>query len=59
MGELEEFIGCAIKHDLTNMTLNIYQLDIINNTNQGFNGDVKSRMTFNTPATPHKGIVRN
>ena len=26
---------------------------------QGFNEDVKSLMTFNTPATLHKGIVSN
>ena len=26
---------------------------------QGFNEDVKSLMTFNTPDTLHKGIVRN
>ena len=27
--------------------------------NQGFNEDMKSLMTFNTPATTHKGIVHN
>ena len=27
--------------------------------NQGFNKDMKSLMTFNTPATPHKGILLN
>ena len=59
MGELEDFIGCKIKRDLTRTTLNIYQPDLINNMNQGFNEDVKSLMTFNTPATPHKGIVCN
>ena len=59
MGELEDFVGCAIKRDLTNMTLNIYQPDIINKMNQGFNGDVKLLMTFNTPDTPHQGIVSN
>ena len=59
MGELKDFVGCAIKRDLTNMTLNIYQPDIINKMNQGFNGDVKSLMTFNTPATPHQVIVSN
>ena len=26
---------------------------------QGFNKDMKSLMTFNTPATLHKGIVNN
>ena len=37
MGELEEFVGCRIKHDLTKMTLNISQLYLVNQTNQGFN----------------------
>ena len=41
------------------MTLKIYQPDIITKMTQGFNKDVKSIMTFNTPATPHKGIVCN
>ena len=59
MSELEDFVGCAIKRDLTNMTLNISQPDIINKMNQGFNGDVKSLMTFNTSDTPHQGIVCN
>ena len=59
MGELEDFIGCAIKRDLTNMTLNISQLDIINKMNQWFNGYLKSLMTLNTPATPHMEIVSN
>ena len=48
-----------IKGDLTNMNLNISQPDIMNKMTQGFNGDVKSLMTFNTPATLHKGIVSN
>ena len=59
MGELEDFIGCTIKRDLTKMTLNISQPDIINKTTQGFNEDMQSLMTFNTPATSHKGVVRN
>ena len=59
MVELEDFIGFVIKHDLTNINLNISQPDIINKTNQGFNVELKSLMTFNTPATPHKGIVIN
>ena len=33
MGELEEFVGCVIKRDLTNMTLNVSQPDIINKIN--------------------------
>ena len=59
MGELEDFVGCTIKRDLTKTTLNISQTDIINKKTQGFNEDLKSLMTFNTPATPYKGIVRN
>ena len=55
----ECFIGCMIKSDLTKMTLNISQPDIITNMTQGFKKDVKSMMTFNTAATPHKGILRN
>ena len=50
---------CTIKRDLTNMTLNIYQPDIVTKMNQGFNEDMKSLMNFNDPDTPHKGIVRN
>ena len=41
MGELEDFIGCIIKCDLTKMNLNISQIDIINNMTQGFNEDMK------------------
>ena len=59
MVELEEFIGCTIKCNLTNMTLNISQPDISKKMTQGFNKDVKSLMTFNTPDTPHQGIVWN
>ena len=35
MGELEFFIGCKIKHDLTKMNLKIYQLHLITNTTKG------------------------
>ena len=59
MGELEEFIGFTIKRDLTNMTPKISQPDLIKNMIQVFDKDVKSLMTFNTPATPHKGILLN
>ena len=59
MGELEDFVGCTIKRDLTKTTLNISQTDIINKKTQGFNEDVKSLMTFNNPATPHKDVVCN
>ena len=40
MGELEDFVGCTIKHDLTKMTLNISQPDIINKMNRGYNNDM-------------------
>ena len=59
MGELEDFVGCMIKHDHTNMTLIISQLVLINKITQGFNEDVKSLMTFNIPDKSHKGDVRN
>ena len=59
MGELEYFVVCTIKRDLTKMTLNIYQTDLITNLTQIFNKDVKSFIFFNTPATPRNGIVRN
>ena len=29
IGELDDLVGCMIKRDLTKMTLNIYQTDII------------------------------
>ena len=59
MVKLEDFIWCTIKRDLAKMTLKISQPDQINNIVQGFNEDVKSLMTFNTPDTPHKGILRD
>ena len=59
MGELEDFVGCKINCDLTKITLKIYQQDIITKTIQGFKEERKSLMTFNTPATPHDGIVHN
>ena len=58
MGKLDDFIGCTIKHDLTNMTLKISQTYLINNMILLFKEDVKSLMTFNNPDTPHQGIVR-
>ena len=59
MGELEDFIGCTINHDLTKTNHNIYQPYLSTNMNQVFNGEVESLMTFTTPATLHKGIVCN
>ena len=59
MVKLEDFIGCTIEKDLTNTTLNISQPDLINKMTQGFNVEAKSLMNLNTPATPHKGVVRN
>ena len=38
MGEIEDLVGCTIKRDLANMTLNISQPYIIHKMNQGFNG---------------------
>ena len=59
MGEIEYFIGCTIKHDLSKINLKISQPDLINKITQGFKEDMKSLMTFNTPSTPNKGIVRD
>ena len=61
MGEIEDFVGCTIKRNLTSTTLNIYQPDLITKTTQGFNKDTKSLMTINNPATPHKVlyIIKN
>ena len=59
MGELEDFVGCTIKRDLTNITLNISQLHLITNMTQKINKDVKSLMTFNTTATLNKSILWN
>ena len=59
MCELEDFVGCTIKRDLTKMTLKNSQPDLVTKMTQGFNEDVESLMTFNTPATLYKGIVRN
>ena len=46
-----------IKRNLTNKSLNISQSNLIIKPNQGFNDDLKSLMTTNTPATSYKGIV--
>ena len=59
MGELEDLAGCTINRDITKMTINISQPDIITKMPQEFNKNEKSPITFNTPATPHKWIVRN
>ena len=59
MGKLEEFVGFTINHDLAKITLNISQLNLLNNNTQEFNKDVKALMTLNTPDTPHKRIVRD
>ena len=40
MGKIEDFVGCTIKSDLTNMTLNISQRHITTKVTQGFNKDV-------------------
>ena len=59
MGDLEGFLGCVIRRDLTDINLNVSQTDIINKMNQGFKGYLKSLMTFNAPATPYKGSLSN
>ena len=59
MGELENFVVCTINSDLTKMTLKTYQPDLINKMNQGFNEDLKSIVTCNTPATLHQDVVHN
>ena len=57
MVELEDSVGYTINRDLTNTTLDISQPGLITKMAQGFNEYMKSLMTFNTPATPYKGIV--
>ena len=56
---LVDFLGCTINCDFTNINLNIYKPYLINKMTQGFEKYVKSLMTFNTPSTLHKGILRN
>ena len=41
MGDLEDFIGCTFKRDLTNMTLKIYQTNKVNKMNRGFKEGVQ------------------
>ena len=41
MGELEDFVGCTIKRDITKMALKLYQPHIITNMTQGLNKEVK------------------
>ena len=53
MGELEDFVGCTIKRDLTKITLNISHPDLINKMTQGFNEYKESLMTYNNTATSH------
>ena len=59
MDELEDFVGCKIKCDLSKMAFNISQIYIINKMTQLFKEDLKSLMTFNAPDTPHDWIVRD
>ena len=58
MSELEYFVGFKIKRELTKKTLNISQPYLTNNMTEGFNENMKSPLTFNTSATPYKGIVK-
>ena len=55
----KDFVRCTIKRDLTNIKLNIYQPYLITKTTQVFNNHINSIDNFDTPDTPHKGIVRN
>ena len=41
MGELEDFIGCTIKRDLTKISLKIYQPYQNNKRTQGFTKDME------------------
>ena len=59
MGELEDFVGCTIKRDLSKMTPNISQPGLTNKMNKGFNKGVKSLMTLNILDRTYKCIVRN
>ena len=59
MGDLEDFVVCTIKCDLTKTTLKIYQPYLINKTTQVFKKYMKSLTTFNKPDTLNKGIVCN
>ena len=54
MGELEKFVRCMIKCEITKIPLKIYQQHLIIKTTQVLNEEVKSLMIFNTPDTPHK-----
>ena len=49
MGPLEEFLGWTIKRELTNMTLNFSQSELISKND--------SITIFNTPTTSHKEIL--
>ena len=42
MGKLENFVGCKVNHDPTNITLKIYQPHLTINITQGFIEDIKS-----------------
>ena len=59
MGGLEDVLGCTFNLGITKMTLNISQPHIIHKMTRGFNKDMKSLITFNTPATPNNGVVCN
>ena len=58
-GELDDFVGCRMKCDLTKMTLKTCQPHLITKMTQEFNNNMKSLMNSNTPSTPHKEMVRN
>ena len=53
MGELEDFLVCMIKRDLTKTTLKISQPDLITKMTQGFNEDVKTGSSPRRPLFLH------
>ena len=58
MEQLEKFLGCKNKFDITKITLNIYHPDLISKTTQLFRYYMKSLVNFNSPDAPHKKIIR-
>ena len=59
MDEVEDLLGCMMKHDFDKTILRTYQPCLVNKMTQRFNENVKSLMTFNNPSTPHEGIIIN
>ena len=55
---MEKILGYKIKRDLNNITLNISQSHLISKLTQGFNDEVKSLMTLNTPMQHTSGLYK-